>query len=205
MRHSVFFLLSGLFLSTACIGQSVLGKLKTLPENKPTPTTQDWLLNNTSYKAGIYQASGGKDIVLANGLIQRRIRLAPNAATIDFKNLATGQQYIRSVRPEARLVLDGKTYAVGGLYGQTEHAYLREEWVAGFEKNEADFQLVDFSISPLTSSVRLATYHLDDEPANSRPERNSRLHLPHPCPPCGVSGWRCTTRFTTGCPPCASG
>lgn len=152
MRHFILFLLSGLFLSTISRGQSVLEKLKTLPENKPTPTTQDWLLNNTAYKAGIYQASGGKDIVLANGLIQRRIRLTPNAATIDFKNLATGQQYIRSVRPEARLVLDGKTYAVGGLYGQTEHAYLREEWVAGFQKNAADFQVVDFSIGPLSSS-----------------------------------------------------
>jgi hypothetical protein len=151
MRNSVLFLLSGLFLSIACIGQSVLGKLKTLPENKPTPTTQDWLLNNTAFKAGIYQASGGKDIVLANGLIQRRIRITPNAATIDFKNLATGQQYIRSVRPEARLVLDGKTYAIGGLYGQTEHAYLKEEWVADFQRNEADFQVVDFSISPLSS------------------------------------------------------
>ena len=146
----VLILFGFLLINTGSLGQSVLEKLKTLPENKSTHTTQDWLLNNSPFKAGVYQASGGKDIVLANGLIQRRIRLTPNAATIDFQNLATGQQYIRSVRPEARLVLDGNTYSVGGLYGQTEHAYLREEWVGNFQKNDADFQLADFSISPLT-------------------------------------------------------
>ena len=127
--RTLFFLLGGLCLGAASIGQSFLANIETLPANKPIPTTRDWLLDNKGFKAGIYQASGGKDIVLANGLIQRRIRLTPNAATVDFQNLATGQQFIRSVRPEARLVLDGKTYPVGGLYGQTEHAYLREEWI----------------------------------------------------------------------------
>ena len=152
MRILILLLLACLCPSVNGSAQPFFNKLKTLPENKPTPTTQDWLLNSTSFKAGIYQASGGKDIVLANGLIQRRIRVTPNAATIDFQNLTTGQQFIRSVRPEARVVLDGKTYHVGGLYGQTEHAYLREEWVDGFEKNAADFQLVDFSIGTLTQS-----------------------------------------------------
>ncbi|GHB57820.1 hypothetical protein GCM10007390_09060 [Persicitalea jodogahamensis] len=140
-------------LSTGSFSQSFLAKLKTLPENKPAPTTQDWLLNKMGLKAGIYQATDGKDIILSNGLIQRRIRLTPNAATVDFQNLGTGQQFIRSVRPEARLVLDGQTYQVGGLYGQTEHAYLREEWIDGFKKNEADFQLVDFSVAPLTNRL----------------------------------------------------
>lgn len=146
----ILLLLSCLCMHVNGSAQPFSAKLKNLPENKPVRTTQDWLLNSTPFKAGIYQASGGKDIVLANGLIQRRIRITPNAATIDFQNLTTGQQYIRSVRPEARLVMDGNTYAVGGLYGQTEHAYLREEWVKDFKKNESDFQLIDFSIGPLT-------------------------------------------------------
>ena len=151
--RTLLLLLSGLCLHTGSFSQSFLAKLKTLPENKPAPTTQDWLLDKTGFKAGTFQASGGKDIVLANGLIQRRIRLTPNAATVDFQNLSTGQQFIRSVRPEARLVLDGKTYQVGGLYGQTEHAYLREEWIDGFQKNSGDFQLFDYSVKPLTINL----------------------------------------------------
>ena len=31
-----------------------------------------------------------------------------------------------------------------------DSAYLREEWVDDFEKNESDFQLIDFSVGPLT-------------------------------------------------------
>ena len=148
MRFAILFFLTVL-TTTISSGQSLLAKVQALPSNNVTPSTQDWLLDHTPYKAGVYQAGEGKEIVMANGLIQRRIRLTPNAATIDFRNLATNQQYIRSVRPEARVVVDGKTYAVGGLYGQTEHAYLREEWVDGFKKNDSDFQLIDFSISSL--------------------------------------------------------
>lgn len=151
--RTLLLLFGGLCLSAGSFSQSFLAKLKTLPENKPAPTTRDWLLDKTGFKAGIFQSSGGKDIVLANGLIQRRIRLTPNAATVDFQNLTTGQQFIRSVRPEARLVLDGKMYNVGGLYGQTEHAYLREEWIDGFQKNSGDFQLFDFSVKPLTTNL----------------------------------------------------
>ncbi len=151
--RTLLLLFGGLCLSTGTFSQSFLAKIKTLPENQTTPATHDWLLDRTGFQAGIYQASGGKDIVLANGLIQRRIRLTPNAATVDFQNLATGQQFIRSVRPEARLVLDGKTYHIGGLYGQTEHAYLREEWIDSFQKDAADFQLVDFSVKPLTTNL----------------------------------------------------
>jgi hypothetical protein len=172
MRFLVFFILGGLLANTISLSQPISAKLKTLSENKSAKTTQDWLLNNTPYKAGIYQASAGKDIVLANGLIQRRIRLTPNAATIDFQNLSTGQQYIRSVRPEARLVLDGQTYQVGGLYGQTEHAYLREEWIDGFQNKESDFQVVDFSVGPLR-------YKIDWQPTTwtMNPEKPSGREL----------------------------
>ncbi|WP_373511365.1 alpha-galactosidase [Persicitalea sp.] len=152
-----------------------------MPEYEPAKTTQDWLLNHAGFKAGIYQSSGGKDIVLGNGLIQRRIRLTPNAATIDFRNLVTGQQYIRSLRPEARVVLDGQTYRVGGLYGQTEHAYLREEWIDNFHKNEADFQLVDFSISPLALplSWKSTTWTMNRKLPTGQ---ELRLHFTSPLP-----------------------
>jgi len=71
--------------------------------------------------------NNGKIIELNNGLIARRIQLAPNAATTSFKNLATNEQFIRSVRPEEWVILDDKAYHIGGLYGQKEHAYPLEE------------------------------------------------------------------------------
>ncbi|WP_232074343.1 alpha-galactosidase [Spirosoma aureum] len=109
----------------------------------------DWLITPVAQKAAIYQANGGKDLVMSNGLITRRFRISPNLATVDFQNLTTGEQFVRSIRPEAMLVLDGKTYRVGGLYGQKEHAYLREEWIDHFTAGPDDFQFKSFTVSPI--------------------------------------------------------
>lgn len=105
---------------------------------------KDWLVVPISQRSEV--KTDGKAIELNNGLISRRIQIAPNAATTSFKNLVTGEQLIRSVRPEGRLVLNGKTYNIGGLYGQKEHAYLLEDWIPNFAKKDADFQYVRYEI-----------------------------------------------------------
>lgn len=131
----------------------VFGQTQSLPVYKPTVFDKDWLVTPVLQKAGVYQANGGKDLVLANGLIVRRFRISPNLSTVDYQNLTTGEQLVRSVRPEAVLVIDGQKYQVGGLYGQKEHAYLREEWIDGFTANPADFQFRTFAVSPITPFV----------------------------------------------------
>ena len=146
MKFPLFTFLLLTWAST-CQAQRLASSLAKLPPYSQKKVPADWLLGTQKYPAGIYQS--GQDVVLSNGLLQRRIRLTPNAATIDYQNLSTGEQFVRSVRPEARLIIDGQTYAVGGLYGQTEHAYLREEWVAGFTASTSDFQVVDLSVTPL--------------------------------------------------------
>lgn len=105
---------------------------------------KDWLVVPISQRSEV--KTDGKAIELNNGLISRRIQIAPNAATTSFKNLVTGEQFIRSVRPEGRLVLNGKTYNIGGLYGQKEHAYLLEDWIPNLTKKDADFQYVRYEI-----------------------------------------------------------
>lgn len=104
----------------------------------------DWLVVPISQRSEV--KIGNKAIELNNGLISRRIQIAPNAATTSFRNLVTGEQLIRSVRPEGRLVLNGKTYNIGGLYGQKEHAYLLEDWIPNFTSKDADFQYVRYEI-----------------------------------------------------------
>ncbi|MBL7814344.1 MAG: alpha-galactosidase [Saprospiraceae bacterium] len=105
----------------------------------------DWLIAPIPKKSEI--KIGDKYLELNNGLIARRIHISPNAATTSFKNLVTGEQFIRSVRPEARIVLNGRTYNIGGLYGQKEHAYLLEDWIPNFKNNDADFQYQRYEIS----------------------------------------------------------
>ncbi len=128
-------------------------QIQSLPAYQPDRFKDDWLLTPVSQKAGIYQTNGGKDIVLSNGLISRRFRISPNLATVDYQNLTNSEQFVRSVRPEAMLTLNGKTYSVGGLYGQQEHAYLREEWLDRFTSHSTDFQFKTFTISPITPYI----------------------------------------------------
>ena len=64
-----------------------------------------------------------------NGLVRRVIRLAPNAATVAYENLMTGESVIRAVRPKASVELDGVKYDVGGLIGQPVQNYLDAAWV----------------------------------------------------------------------------
>ena len=90
-------------------------------------TQGDWLIDPSPYRAGI--STNASSVVLENGLVRRVIHLTPNAATVAYDNLMTGESVIRSVRPEARVELDGAKYDVGGLVGQPIHNYLDATWV----------------------------------------------------------------------------
>ena len=113
------------------------------------PVPADWLVTPVVEKAEIYRSADGRDVILHNGLLQRTFRIVPDVACTDFKNLSNGQQLLRAVSPEARLVIDGKTYQVGGLKGQTEKAYLRPEWVDDFTALATDFKLTGVESEPL--------------------------------------------------------
>ncbi len=67
-------------------------------------------------------------------------RLAPNAATVSFENLMTGESIIRAVRPEACVVLDGVRYEVGGLRGQPLQSFLKPAWIETLKANPEAFQ-----------------------------------------------------------------
>ena len=111
----------------------------------PTDTRTDWLINPTEFTAQILKSKDGQTVTLTNGLISRRIRLLPNAATVDYQNQMTGEAIIRAVRPAAIVTLDGKRYKIGGLEGQVEQAYLLPEWVDSMRSDPNSFQFKSFS------------------------------------------------------------
>ncbi|NNV55955.1 alpha-galactosidase [Panacibacter sp. KCS-6] len=112
-------------------------------------THADWMVQPIQTKAQIFTANNGKDLVMYNGLLKRVFRIAPNMACTDFTNLSNGQQLLRAVAPEAKLIIDGTNYNIGGLYGQKEKAYLLNNWVDNFTTDAGDFQYQSYSISPL--------------------------------------------------------
>lgn len=115
--------------------------------------SKDWLVQGTTHKAGVYQTSDKKDIILYNGLLIRKFRILPNLACIDFKNTSNGQQLLRAVKPEAEITLDNITYSVGGLLGQKENAYLTSNALVGLQKGESDFLYQGYSIKPLPEFI----------------------------------------------------
>jgi hypothetical protein len=115
--------------------------------SRPTsPPTADWLVDSSSFKAQVYRGASSNELVLANGLIARTFRLAPNAATVGLDNLVTGEAILRGVKPEAIVEIDGTRYEVGGLKGQPNYAFLRPEWVDQLQADPAAFRFVGFEV-----------------------------------------------------------
>jgi len=99
----------------------------------------DWLLDPSPYKARVTPSADGRSVELNNGLVRRIFQLQPNAACVALDNLATGASLLRSVRPEARLELDGVKYDIGGLTGQPIHNYLDPKWLETMKAGPAAF------------------------------------------------------------------
>ena len=148
------------------IGLCFLGSLTSLLVFAQEPA--DWLVEPVKQVAGIDVR--GKDIVLDNGLARRTFRLKPNLACIDYSNLSNGQQLLRAVKPEARVVINGKEYAVGGLEGQKENAYLLPEWVDSMHVGKGDFLLDHYQIGELKPFLhwRCATRAMDSGRAGGK-------------------------------------
>ncbi len=91
-------------------------------------TNVDWLLDPSSYVSAIRFDDVKKEITLANGLIERRIALTPEATTLSMRNLTTGEEYVRALSPEARVTINGEQFPVGGMEGAPVANYWKEEW-----------------------------------------------------------------------------
>ena len=86
-------------VSAVAAGEPVAPRpeLKDLPgwRGKVVRPETDWLLDQTPFKADAFRGAGPHELVLANGLIARTFRLAPNAATVGLDNLMTGEAILR--------------------------------------------------------------------------------------------------------------
>src|SRR5450759_2541814 len=110
MNYKVSFLLLPLiFNAIICAGNN---------QKESTSQQTDWMVNGEKYIAKIIPSSNGKELLISNGLIERSFRITPNFATTGIENLITEQNYLRSVRPEAQITVNGQKFDIGGLSGQ---------------------------------------------------------------------------------------
>lgn len=145
-RRGLFAAIS--ILGTGFAGQALadelashLQRLPTFNEQAAASVKEDWLVVPVAQKAAVYR-SGPAEVTVTNGLVRRTWRVTPNGATVSFNNLMTGEQLLRSVRPEAIVELDGVKYPVGGLTGQPIHNYLDPRWIEKMTSERNAFMLV---------------------------------------------------------------
>ncbi len=127
--------------------QKVLEAVANLPRlPRAAKARPDWLVRTTGQKAGVFRGEEAREIVLDNGLLRREFRVLPNLATIGYVNLTTKEALLRGVKPEAYVELDGEKFAIGGLQGQPDYAYLKREWIGTLTADPKAFACTGFSI-----------------------------------------------------------
>ena len=142
-----------ILLTGTSYAQDLSGKLAALGALPIQPASADWLLDATAFRAGVYRGAGPSDLVLTNGLSERSFRLSPNLACYSFRNLLTGQEMIRAIKPEALVTINGKETPIGGLKGQFEYGYIKYEWMDRFTAETGSFKLQDFTVNDIRARL----------------------------------------------------
>ncbi|WP_140939388.1 DUF1349 domain-containing protein [Sphingobacterium lumbrici] len=141
MRKKIIFFAGILFFNVLVYGQ-VNTKLF---NREQVLVDKDWLISVSNAKAELYKTHEGY-LVFSNGLVSRTFTLQSNVATIGLEEMRTNTSFLRSVRPEASVTLDGFQFDVGGLEGQEVHNYLLKEWIPNLKANPGAFKMVKYRI-----------------------------------------------------------
>lgn len=125
-------------------------KVRKTDQFTETRMADDWLVTDIDRKSEILFSKSADGLTgrlkLTNGLISRDFYVGDNLAAISFKNLSSGAQYLRAVKPEARIKLDSTWYDIGGLSGQPEKSYLQEAWLKDMVAELSAFQFSGLEI-----------------------------------------------------------
>ena len=114
--------------------------------NVSQASEHDWLIDGSAYKTQITIANQKKELSISNGLVERTFVLAPNAATVAYNNLMTGNSELRAIRPEAVLVINGNTYKVGGLEGQPVQNFLKKSFLENTTVGDSTFVFDSYKV-----------------------------------------------------------
>lgn len=126
-------------IESEAVGKQVVSSLPDARQEK------DWLIQpvGDACKLWVKRSDDGLTSAfrLDNGLVSRSFYVGENVACVGYKNQTNEAEYLRAVKPEARISLDSIWYEVGGLKGQPEYSYLLEEWYPELEASEQAFTL----------------------------------------------------------------
>jgi hypothetical protein len=136
------------FIRSLCQAQPGVTVIKKL-DLQPAPG--DWLLAPPAQPVQLQiepaDDSQSARLALGNGLISRSFQVSRNLACFSYRHLRNRAEFLRAVKPEMRLKLDGVWYEVGGLIGQPERSYLVEAWLQQMKSSPNTFRFTGFTTS----------------------------------------------------------
>jgi hypothetical protein len=119
-------------------------------ELKAESAKEDWLISPVKQKVQLLlqttMSGESSKLMLTNGLTSRTFYLADNLTCTSFKNLSNGAEYVRAVKPEARVMIDSIWYEIGGLSGQPEKSYFFESWCKDLIADPGSFRFSGMNI-----------------------------------------------------------
>jgi hypothetical protein len=104
----------------------VLTALITLSLTMINPS-RDWLIGNHKFATKV--AIGNDKTTISNGLISRSW-ISKSGACYSFREESNRAEFLRTVKPEASITVNGKRYEVGGLESFPDHAYVDQAFLA---------------------------------------------------------------------------
>ncbi len=120
-------------------GKEIVSELPNLRQQK------DWLIEPVESQCRRYVQKSDDGVTsmfqLNNGLISRTFYVGENLACVGYKNHSNEAEYLRAVKPEARVCIDSVWYEVGGLKEQPELSYLLDSWYPQLEASDLAFTL----------------------------------------------------------------
>jgi hypothetical protein len=112
--------------------------------------TMDWLLDPTPREARVYQTP--LSATLSNGIVTRTWRKVDDSVgCYSLRCESSGEEFVRSIRPEAQVTIDGTVHSIGGLVGQPVHNYVLPEWLEGMRAPKSAFRLAGIDSGPIRS------------------------------------------------------
>ena len=124
----------------------------------------DWLIESSRFRSSLKRNRLANEIFLTNGLIERRFRISPNAATVSIKSLNNGSNILRATEPEARVTVNGVEFKIGGLIGQPNQAYLTDKWLNQMTTDRNSLQFNGFEVDNIVQRFpwKQARHHAPD-------------------------------------------
>lgn len=115
---------------------------------------------------------------LENGIIRRTVHTQGFVGTTSLLRLDSQEEFVRTIEPEARIVVDDKEYWLGGVEPLPNKAFLQNDWIANAKPSKKSLRFVSakekkiakgraceltFSHDDFTATVSLQIY--DNSPA----------------------------------------